>query len=747
MSSSETRLQSISERVRKSFRDDRTILTFKEWFSILLEHPATNLRSSSHYIRDVFDFYGRDVRDLPQGKVDRFKLFDAPWADGDGRVAGQEQVQNELYRLISNFVRDGRVSRLILLHGPNGSAKSTIVRCIQSAMENYSRHTEGALYTYSWVFPSEKIAKGSLGFGERASTTSSVDSYAGLNADQIDARLPCELRDHPIFFIPREERVALIADLIEREKLPRDFVVSRYIMEGDLSPRDRAIYDALLLAHDGDHNEVMRHVQVERFFISGKYGRGVSTVEPQDAVDARAEQLTNDRSILNLPRSLHHVPLFRIWGPLVSANRGLLEYADILKRPIDWLKYLLTTSEEATASLPQFRIDLDELLIASTNEVYLAAFKKNPDWASFKGRMELVAVPYLRRFGDEVEIYESQIGRSSIDKPMAPHVLEVAAMWAVLTRLKKPDKSQFSPPVKSLVERLSPIEKLELYNRGEVPEWCSAQDAKELRSVVQMLMDDGKATVEYEGHRGASAREIRTLILNAAHHPGHRTLTPLAIIDELRELVSDPSVYEFLQVQPQDTFHDHEQFIETVRLWWIDLLGDEVRTSMGMVEEKRYEELLGKYVLHVSHYLKKEKLQDDVTGEYMHADEEMMAEVEASILADGEDSDDFRKALIGQIGAWGLEHAGQSPDYRRLFPKYIEKMEGDYYRERRRAIAKNIVSSLKYLGDGERELNDEDRAIAKHTVETLRDRFGYPPEATAECFAFLLKERYQDDVS
>lgn len=738
-------LSALSAEVEKSFSDNLTILTYAEWLELVLADPAKNLRSAAQYIRDVFDHYGRETRDLPQGPVQRFRLFDAPWSNGDGRVAGQEQVQQEIYRLVSNFVRDGRVSRLILLHGPNGSAKSTLIRCIQSAMEHYSTTPAGALYSYSWVFPSEKLAKGGLGFGsDRSKKTSAGDSFARLGAEEIDARLPCELRDHPIFFIPREQRVALIARLKAAKKLPEDFVVSRYILEGDLSPRDRALYDALLVAYDGRHEQVLRHVEVHRFYISGKYGRGVATVDPQDAVDAHAEQLTADRSILNLPRTVQNVPMHRLWGPLISANRGNLEYADILKRPIEWLKYLLTTSEEATASLPQFKIHLDELLVASTNEIYLEAFKKSPDWNSFKGRIELVAVPYLRRFSDEVRIYESQVRPDRVDKPMAPHVVEAAAMWAVLSRLKKPDKGRYSGNLRGLIDRLTPLEKLKLYDRAEVPSWCTTQEAKELRRSIGSLLDDYKNSAEYEGHKGASARELRTLLLNAAHHPNYRTLTPLSVFAELRTLVEHPTVYDFLQIQSQDGFHDHEGFIDTVHGWWLDTLDTEVRSSMGLVEETRYDELFAKYVVNVSAYLKKERIHDKVTGAYQTPDEDFMREIELAVLPDGEKRDDFRRAVIGQIGAWGLEHAGQTPDYRRLFPSYVEKLESDFYKERAKVIRKNLVSVLKYLGDGEKELEEADLEVARSTVKAMETRYRYPRECTAECVAHLLRERYSE---
>ncbi len=739
-------LKNLSSRVKKSFADDRTILSFQEWFQVLLENPARNLRSATQYLRDVFDHYGVQDRDLPVGKVTRFKLFDAPWAEGDGRVAGHEQVQQEIYRLLSNFVRDGRVSKLILLHGPNGSAKSSMVRVIQAAMENYSLGPDGALYSYAWIFPSEKIVKGKLGFGEQRETEKGDGlSHAHLHTEQIDARLPCEMRDHPIFFIPQKERKELIEQFKKEGKIPQDFVMSKYILEGDLSPRDRAIYDALLMASDGDHAEVLRHVQVERFVISRAYARAVATVEPQMHVDAEARQLTADRSIGNLPRSLQSVPLFEIGGPLVSANRGLLEYSDLLKRPLEAFKYLLTTSEEASASMPQFKIHLDEVLIASSNEKQLEAFKEYPDWNSFKGRIELVTVPYLKRFSDEIEVYEKKITQPLIDRPLAPHVVEVAAMWAVLTRLKWPDPEHYEATLREVIRRLKPIEKLKLYDSGEIPRWCTALQSRDLSHSIGRIHDEYRAVLYYEGQRGASAREIRTLILNASHHPKYRCLTPLPIFDELQELVRDTSLYDFLKQEPRGGFHENSQFIETVRQWWLDILDDEVRTSMGMVEEARYEELFAKYVLHVSHFLKREKLLDKVTGKHIDPDQELMREVETQILAANEDRDDFRKAMIGRIGAWGLDHAGQALDYRKLFPRYVEKMEEDYYGQRKKVIAKNIVHTLQLLGDGQSQMSDDEIAVARRTVDTMRERFGYPDACTAECLAYLLKVRYTGD--
>ncbi|MBX2811110.1 MAG: serine protein kinase PrkA [Myxococcales bacterium] len=739
------RLKHISKRVKQRFTENRTLLTFDAWFELFLKNPQPHLRSAAQYTKDVFDYFGKEERQLPAGPVTRYKIFDAPWSEGQGRVAGQERVQEEIYRLISGFVREGRVSKLILLHGPNGSAKSSLIRCIQSGLETYSQTLDGTLYSYAWIFPTDRIEKGRLGFGGEHTRPNKNPSYAHLPVDEIDARLPCELREPPIFFLPKSARLELIEQLRAEKRVDPAFVVPRYITDGDLSPRDKAIYDALLLAYDGDHEQVLRHVQVERFYLSRQYGKGIATVEPQMHVDAETRQLTADRSIANLPRPLQTVPLYELSGPLVSANRGLLEFSDLLKRPVEAFKYLLTTSEEATASLPQFNVVLDQLLIASSNEKQLLGFKDYPDWNSFKGRIELVRVPYLRIFQDEVAIYRNQITSTSINKPIAPHVVEVAARWAVLTRLEAPDSDRYPDSLRHLVARLTPTEKLELYDCGKIPNWIGANESRELMGAIANLYTEYRGTPLYEGQLGASAREIRTLIQKAAERVEYRSLTPLPIFEELQELVADRSLYDFLRREPHRGYHQPDNFVAMVQSWWLDIYDDEIRHAMGLVEGTRYDELFERYVRHVSALVKKERLLDQYTGHMMDPDHDLLDEVEEVLLAERESRDEFRKAVIGRIGAWGLEHAGQTPNYRVIFPQYIERIEENYYRQQRRVIAKNLQAVLMYM-DEETNLSEELRAVAKQTIAILANEYGYHPTCVAECTAHLLRQRYDKDL-
>src|SRR3569623_2832198 len=150
--------------VRESFARTRLLISFGEYFNLFAAAPGRHVRSAAQYLRDVFDHFGTTTLSSPRGPLTRWRLFDAAWDGGKDALMGQEEVQAAAYRLVSNFAREGRTNRLILLPGPRGSAKSTFVAAIPRAMEHYSTLEEGALYRFNWIFPSQKLTKGGIGF-------------------------------------------------------------------------------------------------------------------------------------------------------------------------------------------------------------------------------------------------------------------------------------------------------------------------------------------------------------------------------------------------------------------------------------------------------------------------------------------------------------------------------------------------------------------------------------------------------
>ncbi len=747
-------LQGIGTEVKNTFVQNRMLLSFDQYLELVEKDAAHQARNAAQYLKEVFDYYGTVDLQTPAGPRRRYRLFDCDFSDGVGRVAGQEEAQAAIYRILSNFVRNLQTDKLILLHGPNGSAKSTMVSAIAGAMSAYSRKPEGALYRFNWVFPSEKLAKSSIGFAEKAAL-GELGSFALLEGESIDARLSCEVKDHPLFLLPKHERRRFLEKLLGDEAFrpqtargageAAPFAVSDYVAHGDLCHKCRQIYSALLAHYQGDYLRVLRHVQVERFYLSSRYQVGIATVEPQLSVDASVRQVTADRSHGSLPPALQNLALLEPSGPLVAGNRGIVEYADLLKRPLEHFKYLLVASEHQQVSLDQFALYLDTVLIASSNEKHLAAFKESPDFASFRGRIELVRVPYLRRISVERQIYDQQLHRETLGRHVAPHATEVAATWAVLTRLKKPIPERYGGDLREIVDELLPIEKARLYDAGEAPDRLGMAQARELRKAAEEIYRESDAYPNYEGRSGASAREIKTAIANAGQSPTHACLTPQAILEELWAICRDKSVYEFLQQEVVDGFHDHDEFVRVAEARLLAAIDDEVRDSMGLVSESQYRAIFERYVVHVSHWVKNEKIKNRVTGEYEPPQETLMDEVEAIVRPKDEDATEFRKGLISSVGAFRLDHPDVVEiDYPRIFPDLFRRLREHYHAAHKKQLVRSGESALKVLAGEEGGLQPREIAQVNEMIATLISKYGYCRSCAQEGLLMLLKKRYAD---
>ncbi|MCB9728398.1 MAG: serine protein kinase PrkA [Deltaproteobacteria bacterium] len=744
-----SRLREIERSVHDEFVANRRVLSLDEYFALFCAEPTRYARTAAAYVRDCLDYYGTYEVERPGGTSTRYALFDCPWetAQGDGgalhRVVGHEEAQGRLYRLLVNFLREGRVTRLVLLHGPNGSAKSSLIRCLADGLEHYSQTDEGAIYRFNWVFPSNRLSKKRLGFADGV-PEGPVESYAHLDEADIDARLHGDLRDHPLLILPRDRRARLFAELRASGALAEDAQLGSYLTDGDLSPRSRAIADALLNAYHGDFQRVTQHIQVERFYFSRRYRVGVVTIEPQLHVDATMRQITMDQGLQALPPSLRTLNLYEAGGDLVDANRGLIEYNDLLKKPLDTYKYLLATCEKGTVALPNAILHLDVLFMASSNEKHLSAFKEYQDFSSFKGRMDLVKMPYLRNYRVEKDIYDEQVARGAMKGRVAPHASYVVALWAVLTRLKRPDPSRYPEALRPVIARLSPLEKAELYAGDREPAGLTPELSRLLWSVLPDLLAEGQEEDHYEGSFGASPREMKEVMLNALQNPRYQGSSPLGVLDELRELVKLRTVFEFLQREPDEGYHDHDAFIEQVQGRWLDRVDDEVRASMGLVSAEQYDDLVSRYIRHVSYSLKKEKVYDEAAGRMEEPDQRLMDQLEG-IWKVGADRDAFRQNLIGRIGAWRIDFPGQPIEYRKLFPQLFHALEQDYYEQQRgtiRRLSEHVLAVLSEDPGHAQALAPGDRERAEASIERLEQEFGYTRPAAREALSALLSHRY-----
>jgi predicted Ser/Thr protein kinase len=732
--------------VRREFEANRRLLSFEQFVDVVLEHPTRHIRSAAQYLHDCIHYFGVEEREYVWGKGPHYKLFDVPFDGGRERMIGQSRAQQRVMRLIEAFVRSGRVDKLVLLHGPNGSAKSTFIRCIMHALEVYSETDEGALYRFNWIFPVEALVNGSgIGFGSKRAQSAGVklDTYAFLEPDQISARLTGSLHDHPLMLLPAPQRQRLIEQALEGRG---DFVVSEQLLRGDMSHTNRQIFDALLTGYRGDMAAVLKHVQVERFFVSRRYRRGAVTVEPQMRVDAGLRQLTADRSLGQLPPSLHNQTLFEPFGDLVDANRGVIEYDDMFRRHPDLNRYLLSAAERGAVALDDRILYLDLVLLATGNDDYLDAFKQGAEYAAFKGRTEFVRLPYLLDYTQEQSIYDEQLERVKLGKHIAPHTTRIAALWAVLTRMRRPNAELYPATLREVIAKLTPLDKAMLYAHAQAPEGLAPERARELVGAIGALMDETDGAVHYEGRHGASPREMKMVLLNAAQNEAFESLSPLAVLTELEGLVRDPSVFPFLQIKPEGDYHRPDNFITTVREHYLDLVDAEVQDAMGLVEERQYAELFTRYIDHVHHWLRGEKITNAITGRAEVADERFMGEIEALLgtaTADKEQQRTMRAGLINQIAAFSIDNPGEKVDYKRIFPTQLDAIRRSFFEERVKVVRRAQQAFLVYCEEGAGGLSAQEAEQARVMLDNMIQRYGYNKESAREAVAALSAARYK----
>ncbi len=733
------------ERAKQENQSNKDILSFEEYMEYFLQTPVRETRPTNIYLTDMLDYFGKDDR----GTFNLFKLDhpDAP------PVFGQQGTCEAIYNNLHNFQEEGFNSKFLLLVGPNGSSKSSIIRKIMKGAEEYSKIDAGALFTFSWIFPIDSFVKGKLGFGsDENSKTKKLKTYAYLEENEVSAIINSELKDHPLLLIPRKYRQDILEkELKEVHPSHYEKIKKTYLYQGDLSKRNRMIYDALLKSYKGDHEEVLKHIRVERWHVSRRYSTAAVTIEPQMHVDARLQQITMDKRLASLPPSLQSLNLFSIQGEVVLANRGVLEYSDLLKRPIDAFKYLLTTMETSRVNLGGILTALDVFFVGTSNEIHLEAFKQHPDFKSFKGRFNFVTVPYLLDYRDEREIYTEQIDGLTYKSHFEPHSLDTLCMFSVMTRLRSPKGLDYKDAkTKEIITGLNPLEKTIFYATGDVPERLDSESRQILESTADELKAEFERDSGYEGRFGLSPRDIKKIIYKLTAKNVH--LTFIDVLEYLKKFITRKSEFDFLNMQPQGDYHSPGRFINLLEDFNMKKFDRELRDCLGLVDNRSYETYIKRYIQNINALIKNEKVKNDITGKFEDGDSYFITEFEKSIALN-EEVDAFRSRLLTKLGAHYLDNPNSTIVYADVFPNLVDRLK-ESFKEEQNKLIKIITNNLIYFEaerNGESEssektpktpLSKENREKIKAVLDNLTSKYQYSFEGAMAILKHILKTKY-----
>ena len=594
-----------SRQDRAQFRRKNWVGTFEEYLDIVRENPKVT-RTAYQRIYDMILDYGVEVINKGRDKEHHYYFFDDPKNDGRDAVFGLREPLHNLVNALKSAAHEyGIEKRVLLLHGPVGSSKSTIARLLKQGLQTYSATDEGALYTLGWI--SEE------------------------NTDEV---IWCPMNEEPLHLIPDRFRED-VASQLNADRGPDDFKVR---IRGELDPFCRFMYQERLKKYDGDWTRVVQDVRVKRVILSEKDRVGIGTFQPKDEKNQDATELTggiNYRKIAEYgsdsdPRA------FNFDGEFNIANRGIIEFVEVLKLDVAFLYDLLGASQEHCIKPKKFaQTDIDEVIIGHTNEPEYRRLQNNEFMEALRDRTVKIDIPYVTTLEHEIRIYEKDYNQKTVvGKHIAPHTIEMAAMWALLTRLEEPKHAG-----------LSRLQKLKLYNGKSLPGFTE-ENIAELRDQAVN-----------EGLIGISPRYVQDKISNAlVAHPEASSINPFMVMNELESGLKHHSL-----INNEELKQEYRELLGVVKQEYENIVKLEVQRAIA-ADEAALSRLCGNYIDNVKAYTQKEKVKNPFTGQYEEPDERLMRSIEDKIDIPDSRKDDFRREIMNYIGALSID--GKKFDYR-----------------------------------------------------------------------------------
>jgi serine protein kinase len=530
--------------------------------------------------------------------------------------------------------------RILLLYGPPSSGKSQLVILLKRGLEEYTRTPEGAVYAIA----------------------------------------DCPQHEDPLNLMPH----ALRQEFQEETGIH---------IEGELCPL------CSLNLHEKYQGDIYR-IPVKRIYFSEKARIGIGTFVPSDPKSQDISELVGsiDLSTIGDYGTESDPRAYRFDGELNIANRGLMEFIEMLKADERFLYVLLTLSQEKNIKTGRFPlIYADECVISHTNETEFNEFLANKKSEALHDRMIMVRVPYNLKVSQEERIYQKLIRQTSLQGVhIAPHTLRVAAIFAVLSRLEEPK-----------TRGLTLAKKMKLYD-GEEVEGFRQKDVKLIR-----------AQTEREGMDGISPRFIINRISSSLTKPDTCCINPIDVLRAIKEGVDTQGQFNKAERER------YNNLIADARREYDEIARIDVQKAFFVSFEKEAVALLDNYLDNVEAYLDQTKLTDPITGEEVPPDERLMRSIEEKVQVPEHGKDSFRNEIFRKV-AMAHRH-GQKFDYT-THEKLKEAIEKQLFEERRDTIKLTITS---------RSPDTEQLRKLNEVVDTLVSREGYCSDCANELLKYV----------
>ncbi|HBI7118367.1 TPA: PrkA family serine protein kinase [Clostridium perfringens] len=497
----------------------------------------------------------------------------------------------------------------------------------------------------------------------------------------------CPMHEEPLHLIPKHLRKEF-EDMLGVE------------IEGDLCP----VCKYRLLNEFGGEYEKFP-VSTKNFSIRSRKGIGV--VPPVDPNNQDTSILTGSIDISKMDMYPEDDPrIFSLNGAFNVGNRGLVEFIEVFKNDVEYLHTIITATQEKSIPSPGkgSMIYFDGLIIAHSNEAEWNKFKSDHTNEAILDRIVKIEVPYCLELSEEIKIYEKILKKSNFDAHIAPHTMEIASMFAILTRLL--------PSMK-----VDPITKLKLYNGEEIVEKGTTKriDVLELKEEAGTM----------EGMKGISTRFIIKAIDNALSNAEHKCINPLSVMESIIKSVKD------MDISQEDKKKYLGYIQDTIRKEYNKILEKEITKAFIHSFKEQAESLFNNYIDNAEAYVNKTKLKDSATSEELEPDEEFMRSIEEQIGISESSSKGFRADVTSYM--FYIVRSGGKMDYRSYEPL-------------KEAIEKKLTASVKDLSRiiTKSRVRDKDQDRKYNSMVNQMEKNGYCPHCCDVILKYAANNLWKD---
>ena len=602
-------------------------MSLADYVDAVFEQPGLAAHASKYLLEAIEDAGTRSVIEEGEEKT-RYRFFDDPHNDGEHAILGNTDVLNGLVDDLRSIAAGrGKEEKIIWVDGPTATGKSELKRCLINGLREYSKTDAGRRYTVEWNVAGAEGAPG-LTYGGGSATSDEDDWYES------------PVQSHPLSVFPTEVREKILAELNAHSG---DHIPVK--LEADLDPFSREAYEHLEEQYRRQGVEELfsavtdpKHLRVKNFVVD--IGRGIGVLHSEDEGPPKERLVGSWMSgmLRELGSRGRKNPQAFSYDGVLSQGNGLLTIVEDAAQHADLLQKLLNVPDEGHVKLDKgIGMDVDTQLVIISNPDLEATLNQHADregqdpLKALKRRLDKREFRYLTNLSLEAELLRRELtnetpvwradswdeletwireplkidvrGEDDVvtERELAPHAVEAAALYSVVTRLDAGD----------VPGGLDLVDKALLFDRGYLREGDERVDIEDFE------FGDGGADGEH-GIPVTYTRDVVADLLNEASDRFHeelaveRVIMPRDVLNAMADGLASAPVFSNTEAA------EFEERVVPVKNHVFGRQEEDVLDAM--MREKRVDDAtVEEYIEHVYAWSEGEQIEND-RGEYVEPD-------------------------------------------------------------------------------------------------------------------------------